>query len=59
MAESLPHPKSYYFASANHQTDYPVLQGEEKQSRLALCDLAGKVLKEGMGALGIEVTEKM
>ena len=30
MAESLPHPKSYYFASANHQTDYPVLQGEEK-----------------------------
>ena len=30
MADSLPHPKSYYFASANHQTDYPVLQGEEK-----------------------------
>jgi arginyl-tRNA synthetase len=38
----------------------PVLQsGAEKQSRLALCDLTARVLKEGLAALGIEVTEKM
>ena len=54
---------SYLYELAGHFARFyeacPVLQGEEKQSRLALCDLAGRVLKEGLGALGIEVTEKM
>jgi arginyl-tRNA synthetase len=31
----------------------------EKADRLALCQLTGRVLKEGLAALGIETTEKM
>lgn len=54
---------SYLYELAGHFARFyeacPVLQGEQRQSRLALCDLTGKVLKEGLGALGIEVTEKM
>ena len=54
---------SYLYELAGHFARFyeacPVLQGEERQSRLALCDLTAKVLKEGLGALGIEVTEKM
>ena len=30
-----------------------------KQSRLALCDLTAKVLKQGLGLLGINVMEQM
>ena len=54
---------SYLYELAGHFARFyeacPVLQGEQRQSRLALCDLTGKVLQEGLGALGIEVTEKM
>jgi arginyl-tRNA synthetase len=39
----------------------PVLKAEgiERESRLALCDLTGRVLKEGMNVLGIGVLEQM
>ncbi|MFN3408315.1 MAG: arginine--tRNA ligase [Limisphaerales bacterium] len=39
----------------------PVLkaEGEIRTSRLALCDLTGRVLKQGLNALGIEVLEQM
>ncbi len=39
----------------------PVLKSEEptRSSRLALCDLTARVLKHGLGLLGIQVPEKM
>jgi arginyl-tRNA synthetase len=39
----------------------PVLKAEEAQraSRLALCDLAARTIKKGLGLLGIEVPERM
>jgi arginyl-tRNA synthetase len=39
----------------------PVLKSEEpaRSSRLALCDLAGRVLERGLDLLGIKVPEKM
>ena len=39
----------------------PVLkaEGAARASRLALCDLASRVLQQGLGALGIETTEQM
>ena len=39
----------------------PVLKAEESQraSRLALCDLASRVLKQGLEALGLETTDRM
>jgi arginyl-tRNA synthetase len=39
----------------------PVLkaEGPARASRLALCDLASRVLQQGLGALGIETTEQM
>jgi arginyl-tRNA synthetase len=39
----------------------PVLksEGETRTSRLALCDLTGRVLKQGLNVLGIEVLEQM
>jgi len=39
----------------------PVLKSEEpaRSSRLALCDLAGRVLQRGLELLGIKVPEKM
>jgi arginyl-tRNA synthetase len=39
----------------------PVLQavGHEKVSRLILCSVSARVLKEGLGLLGIETTESM
>jgi arginyl-tRNA synthetase len=39
----------------------PVLKSEEptRTSRLALCDLAGRVLQRGLDLLGIKVPEKM
>ena len=39
----------------------PVLkaEGEERASRLALCDLTGRVLRQGLELLGIGTVEKM
>ncbi len=39
----------------------PVLkaEGATRQTRLALCDLTARVLKQGLEALGIETTEQM
>jgi arginyl-tRNA synthetase len=39
----------------------PVLKadGVTRTTRLALCDLTGRVLKQGLNALGIEVLEQM
>jgi arginyl-tRNA synthetase len=39
----------------------PVLKSEEpvRSSRLALCDLTGRVLQRGLELLGIKVPEKM
>ena len=39
----------------------PVLktEGAERATRLLLCDLTGRVLRDGLAALGIEVTEQM
>jgi len=39
----------------------PVLKSEEpaRSSRLALCDLAGRVLQRGLDLVGIKVPEKM
>ena len=34
-------------------------EGTQRAARLALCDITAKVLKEGLGVLGIEVTETM
>ena len=39
----------------------PVLKSEEpaRSSRLALCDLAGRILERGLDLLGIKAPEKM
>ena len=39
----------------------PVLkaEGTSRRSRLALCDLTARVLKQGLDTLGIETTEQM
>jgi arginyl-tRNA synthetase len=39
----------------------PVLKSEEptRSSRLGLCDLTGRILKQGLGLLGIKVPDKM
>ena len=56
---------NYLFELANSfHTFYeacPVLKSEEpvRGSRLALCDLAGRVLQRGLDLLGIKVPEKM
>src|SRR5881296_639720 len=56
---------NYLFEAANSfHTFYeacPVLKSEEppRTSRLALCDLTARVLKHGLGLLGIQVPEKM
>jgi arginyl-tRNA synthetase len=56
---------NYLFEVANSfHTFYeacPVLKSEEpaRSSRLALCELAARVLKQGLGLLGIKVPEKM
>ena len=42
--------------------DFPILKEEDEQKRavrLALCDAVSKVIKTGMGLLGIEVPERM
>jgi len=56
---------NYLFGLANSfHTFYeacPVLKSEEpaRSSRLALCDLTARVLKQGLDLLGIKVPEKM
>ena len=56
---------NYLFELANSFHGFyeacPVLQSEEltRRTRLALCDLTGRVLKHGLGLLGIEVPERM
>ena len=56
---------NYLFELANSfHTFYeacPVLKSEEpaRSSRLALCDLSGRVLERGLDLLGIKVPEKM
>jgi arginyl-tRNA synthetase len=56
---------NYLFELANSfHTFYeacPVLKSEEpaRSSRLVLCELTGRVLKQGLGLLGIKVPEKM
>jgi arginyl-tRNA synthetase len=34
-------------------------EAAEKESRLALCELTARVMRQGLDALGIEVTEVM
>jgi arginyl-tRNA synthetase len=56
---------NYLFELAGHFARFyessPVLKAEpqEKADRLALCDLTGRVLKQGLQVLGIEVPERM
>jgi len=56
---------NYLFELAGHFTSFyencPVLKAAEpeRSSRLALCELAGRVLKQGLEVLGIETTERM
>jgi arginyl-tRNA synthetase len=56
---------NYLFELANNFHGFyeacPVLKSEEplRNSRLALCDLAGRVLQRGLDLLGIKVPEKM
>jgi len=56
---------SYLYELAGHFARFyencPVLKAEaaERSSRLALCDLTGRVLKSGLDLLGIETVEQM
>jgi arginyl-tRNA synthetase len=56
---------NYLFELAGKFTSFyencPVLKAEEtvRDSRLALCDLTARVLKQGLDVLGIEVVEQM
>src|SRR6185369_17233444 len=56
---------NYLFELAGKFTSFyencPVLKAEDsvRVSRLALCDLTAKVLKQGLEVLGIEVVEQM
>ncbi len=56
---------NYLYDLAGHFARFyescPVLkvEGAERLGRLALCDLAGRVLKQGLNILGIETTEQM
>lgn len=57
---------SYLFGLANRFSTFyencPVLQAEnaeERQSRLLLCDLTARVIRQGLELLGIEVVNKM
>jgi arginyl-tRNA synthetase len=57
---------SYLYELANRFSTFyencPVLKAETPEllaSRLALCDLTAKVLKQGLALLGIEVVERM
>ena len=56
---------NYLYELAGHFGSFyencPVLQaeGETRAQRLALCELAGQVLKTGLDTLGLETTERM
>jgi arginyl-tRNA synthetase len=57
---------AYLYDLANRFSTFyencPVLKAESPellQSRLALCDLTAKVLRQGLSLLGIEVVERM
>lgn len=56
---------NYLYELAGHFTAFyeacPVLKaaGEERARRLVYCDLAGRVLRQGLDVLGIETTERM
>jgi arginyl-tRNA synthetase len=56
---------NYLYELAGHFTAFydncPVLksEGETRTSRLLLCELAGRVLKQGLHVLGIETLEQM
>jgi len=55
---------NYLYELATHFSRFyeacPVLKAEaERESRLALCQLTSRVLRQGLDALGIEVTEVM
>jgi arginyl-tRNA synthetase len=57
---------NYLFELAGKFTSFyencPVLKAEDeamRNSRLALCDLTARVLKQGLASLGIEVVEQM
>jgi len=56
---------NYLFEVANSLHAFyeacPVLKSEEpaRSSRLALCELTARVLKYGLGLLGIQVPERM
>lgn len=56
---------NYLFELAGHFSRFwencPVLKAEgiERATRLVLCDLTGRVLKQGLEVLGIEVLEQM
>jgi arginyl-tRNA synthetase len=56
---------NYLYELAGHFTTFyencPVLKAEpnDRQARLALCDLTARVLRQGLGVLGIETTEQM
>ncbi len=56
---------TYLYELAGHFTSFyencPVLKSEEplRSSRLALCDLTARTLREGLQVLGIEVLEQM
>ncbi len=56
---------NYLFELASHYARFfescPVLkaEGAERSSRLALCELTGRVLKLGLETLGMETTEQM
>jgi arginyl-tRNA synthetase len=57
---------NYLFELAGKFTSFyencPVLKAEDgatRESRLALCDLTARVLKQGLATLGIETVEQM
>jgi arginyl-tRNA synthetase len=62
--ESTPHVLAeHLFAVASEfsrfYTECPVLESEQRQSRLGLCVLTARQLETGLGLLGIEVIERM
>jgi arginyl-tRNA synthetase len=56
---------SYLYELAGHYARFyencPVLKSEavQRATRLVLCDLTSRVLKQGLDILGIETTEQM
>ncbi len=47
---------------SNFYTECPVLKAEPdelRNSRLLLCELTGRTLRQGLSLLGIDVVEKM